>query len=189
MEHFPLQSQGNFNERAPFIGEGQRWTGLKIRAVWAVSAAGNFHLSGGSNRHSSSARVSAFTATLTCYCLEGCVYLSAASYSARQRPIQPRLSPWRMGKPPTPDSPLILHSLIRNGSIPDSDLGFSHRMARAFGALRAAPLLSRTLRESDEIGESAWRLRRVSLCWGSTLGRVKNLGLQAVGLDQNIGTP
>lgn len=25
--------------------------------------------------------MSAFTATLTCYCLEGCVYLSAASYS------------------------------------------------------------------------------------------------------------
>ena len=62
-------------------GRGFSDGGLKIRAVWAVSAAGNFHLSGGSNRHSSSARVSALTATLTCYCLEGCVYLSAASYS------------------------------------------------------------------------------------------------------------
>ena len=62
-------------------------------------------------------------------------------------------------------------------------------MARAFGALRAAPLLSRSAREDGGIGESAWRLWRVSLCWGSTLGRVKNLGLQAVCLDQDIGTP
>lgn len=74
----------------------------------------------------------------------------------------------------TPDPPLILHSLIRNGSVQDSDLGFSHRMARAFGALRAAPLLSRTLRESDEIGESTWRLRRASSCRGSIPYLCKN---------------
>ena len=89
----------------------------------------------------------------------------------------------------TPDPPLILDSLMRDGSIHDSDLGFLGMTARAFGALRAAPLLSRTLRESDKIGESAWRLWRVSLCWGSTLGRVKNLGLQARCLDQNDTTP
>ena len=92
-------------------------------------------------------------------------------------------------KPPTPTSPLILDSLIRNGSVLDLDQGFLACLARAFGALRAAPLLSRSAREDREIGESAWRLWRVSLCWGSTLGRVKNLGLQAVCLGQNIGTP
>lgn len=43
-------------------------------------------------------------------------------------------------KPPTPTSPLRCSIELRAGSIQDSDLGFSHRMARAFGALRAAPL-------------------------------------------------
>ena len=99
------------------------------------------------------------------------------------------VSLWVEMKPPTPTSPLRCLIELRAGSVQDSDLGFSHRMARAFGALRAAPLLSRSAREDGRIGESAWRLRRVSLCWGSTLGRVKNLGLQAVCLGQNIGTP
>lgn len=43
-------------------------------------------------------------------------------------------------KPPTPTSPLRCLIELRAGSVHDSDLGFSHRMARAFGALRAAPL-------------------------------------------------
>lgn len=189
MEHFPLQSQVSFNERAPFIGEGQRWTGPWIRGGGEVSRARDFCRSRGSNRHSSSARVSAFTATLTCYCLEGCVFLSAALNGGRFRLAHPRLSLWMEMKPPTPTSPLRCSIELRAGSVQDSDLGFSHRMARAFGALRAAPLLSRSAREDGRIGESAWRLWRVSLCWGSTLGRVKNLGFQAVCLGQNIGTP
>ena len=40
----------------------------------------------------------------------------------------------------TPDPPLILDSLIRNGSVLDLDQGFLACLARAFGALRAAPL-------------------------------------------------
>ena len=92
----------------------------------------------------------------------------------------PTLSPWRMGKPPTPTSPQRCLIELRAGSIQDSDLGFSHRMARAFGALRAAPLLSRTLRESDKIGESAWRLWRAHRVMGSTLDTCRFLGCRRV---------
>lgn len=141
MELVPLQSQVSFNERAPFIGEGQRWTGPWIRGGGEVSRARDFCRSRGSNRHSSSARVSAFTATLTCYCLEGCVYLSAVLNGGRFRLAHPLslYTEW-VTKPPTPTSPLRCSIELRAGSVPDSDLGFSHRMARAFGALRAAPL-------------------------------------------------
>ena len=43
-------------------------------------------------------------------------------------------------KPPTPTSPLIFDSLMRDGSVQDLDQGFLGMTARAFGALRAAPL-------------------------------------------------
>ena len=124
-------------------GESQRWTGLKIRAVWVVSAAGNFHLSGVSNRVVDTPRASALPAAPTSCRLGLHTCLSAASYSgpAETHPTS-SLSRVEM-KLPTPTSRLILHSLIRAGSVPDSDLGFLACLARAFGALRAAPLLSR----------------------------------------------
>ena len=80
----------------------------------------------------------------------------------------------------TPTSPLIFDSLIRNGSIQDLDQGFLGMTARAFGALRAAPLLSRTLRESDKIGESAWRLWRAHRVMGSILDTCRFLGFRRV---------
>ena len=58
-------------------------TGGWIQGVWAVSAAGDFCLSGGSNRHSNTPRTSALPATPTCYCLELCVFLSAALNGGR----------------------------------------------------------------------------------------------------------
>lgn len=156
-------------------GRGFSMGGPWIRGGGEVSRARDFCLSGGSNRHSSSARVSAFTATLTCYCLEGCVYLSAASYSGPETAllIPVSLSGWRMEIPGF-RTRLILDSLIRNGSVLDLDQGFLGMTARAFGALRAAPLLSRTPREDREIGESAWRLRRASSCRGSIPYLCKN---------------
>ena len=73
---------------------------------------------------------------------------------------------------------LILHSLIRAGSVQDLDQGFLACLARAFGALRAAPLLSRTLRESDKIGESAWRLWRAHRVMSSTLDGSRKWGFR-----------
>ena len=114
-------------------GESQRWTGLKIRAVWVVSAAGNFHLSGVSNRVVDTPRASALPAAPTSCRLGLHTCLSAASYSgpAETHPTS-SLSRVEM-KLPTPTSRLILHSLIRAGSVPDSDLGVLACLARAPG--------------------------------------------------------
>lgn len=54
--------------------------------------------------------------------------------------------------------------------------GFSSMTVARLRRAPRRPSPARTWRESDKIGESAWRLRRVSLCWGSTLDTCRFLG-------------
>ena len=121
-------------------GESQRWTGGWIRGGGEVFRARDFCRSGVSNRVATAPRASALPAAPTSCRLGLHTCLSAASYSgpAETHPTS-SLSRVEM-KPPTPTSPLRCSIELRAGSVQDLDQGFLAYLARAFGALRAAPL-------------------------------------------------
>ena len=88
----------------------------------------------------------------------------------------PTLSPgWKMEIPGF-RTRLILDSLMRDGSVQDLDLGFLRAVIARLRRAPRRPSPAPCRREDREIGESAWRLWRVSLCWGSTLDTCRFLG-------------